>query len=91
MKNHIVNVAGHYKGKVYTWDVVNEVFNVCPPPSILRVLIPQKEDGTFRSTVFYNTIGAEFIDIAFRTARQTDPHALLAINGKRLTIVPDYY
>ncbi|KAG8805131.1 hypothetical protein FRC17_005713 [Serendipita sp. 399] len=65
MKNHIVNVAGHYRGDVATWDVVNEVFN---------------EDGTFRSTVFYNTIGAEFIDIAFKTAKKADPHAVLAIN-----------
>ncbi|KAG8759390.1 hypothetical protein FRC14_006054 [Serendipita sp. 396] len=65
MKNHIVNVAGHFRGHIATWDVVNEVFN---------------EDGTFRSTVFHDTIGPEFIDIAFRTAKLADPFATLAIN-----------
>lgn len=32
---HIQNVAGHYKGQCYAWDVVNEVL---------------EDDGTFRQS-----------------------------------------
>ena len=41
---------------------------------------PFNDDGTFRSDVFYDTLGPEYISIALRAARSADPHAKLFIN-----------
>ena len=65
MRNHIHTVVGRYKGRVHGWEVVNE--------AIL-------DDGSWRPTKFYQIIGPEFVEYAFRFAHEADPAANLYYN-----------
>jgi endo-1,4-beta-xylanase len=52
MERHIKEVVTRYKGRVYAWDVVNEVIG---------------DDGKFRNSKYYQIVGShEYIANAFR-------------------------
>jgi endo-1,4-beta-xylanase len=65
LREHIFTVVGHFRGKVWAWDVVNEAFN---------------DDATLRDTIWLRTIGPDYIADAFRWAHQADPRAILFYN-----------
>ncbi|RPA81908.1 glycosyl hydrolase family 10 protein [Ascobolus immersus RN42] len=69
MENHINTTMSRYQGKIFQWDVVNEVF---------------EEDGSFRNSVFFRLLGEEFIDTAFNIAASVDPSSKLYINDFNL-------
>lgn len=67
LKEHITTVVGRYKGKIYAWDVVNEV-------------ISDKPGEYLRSSKWWQIAGEEYIAKAFQWAHEADPNALLFYN-----------
>lgn len=65
MREHILTVVGHYKGRVQIWDVVNEAV---------------EEDGSLRPSLWQRIIGPDYIEFAFRWAHDADPGATLLYN-----------
>nr|AGS52542.1 endo-1,4-beta-xylanase A precursor [uncultured bacterium contig00023] len=75
MRKFITDVMTHYKGKIYSWDVMNEIFT----------------DGVGSSTADWKTsirqenpwfaaIGADFVYEGYLAARLADPGAVLYYN-----------
>ncbi|AFL88149.1 beta-1,4-xylanase [Terriglobus roseus DSM 18391] len=67
--DHIRTVAGRYAGRMHSWDVVNEAINTRDG----------RGDG-LRNSPWLRLVGTDYIEIAFRTAREADPAALLTYN-----------
>jgi endo-1,4-beta-xylanase len=65
LRQHIFTEAGHFRGQIWAWDVVNEAFN---------------DDGTLRDTLWLRVLGPGYIADAFRWAHQADPKAILFYN-----------
>ncbi len=68
--DHINTVAGRYRGKIHSWDVVNEAVWIKDG----------RPDGLRSSSPWFQMLGPEYLDLAYRTAREADPDALLTYN-----------
>jgi endo-1,4-beta-xylanase len=68
MSNHIHTVVGRYKGRIKSWDVVNEAIADGPGSNVLR------------NSLWLEIIGPDFIARAFQFAHEADPDAILRYN-----------
>lgn len=69
MRDHIQTVAGRYRGRIKGWDVVNEAIND-----------GGAEREVLRDSPWRRIIGDDYLDHAFRFAREADPQAELYYN-----------
>lgn len=65
MREFIDRVLSRYADNIPVWDVVNEALAA---------------DGSFRESIWYEAMGANFIDTAFRQAKASAPNATLLYN-----------
>jgi endo-1,4-beta-xylanase len=65
LKEHIHTVVGHYRGRIYAWDVVNEAIG-----DNLKLL----------ETLWLKALGPDYIRQAFIWAHEADPQAKLFYN-----------
>jgi endo-1,4-beta-xylanase len=66
---HIQTVVARYKGRIHSWDVVNEAID----PT-------HKNPQGLRNSLWLQNIGEDYVELAFRTAAKADPAALLTYN-----------
>ena len=92
LHTYIESVAGHYKGQLSSWDVVNEAFRtgVSQVQPTWQDALRKDEPGGEGSPWYQayangadpekGESGADYIYDAFATARLVDPHAVLYYN-----------
>jgi len=73
MHDHIQTVVGRYKGRIQSWDVVNEALD---------------EDGAMRQSPWMKIIGEDYVAKAFQYAHEADPQAELIYNDYNLENEP---
>ena len=93
LEQHIKHVVGHYRGKVFAWDVVNEAFDELHPSQLRSTIwldqpgIGLAENSAASSNPDPSKLGARslkqrfsYIEQCFRWAHEADPQALLFYN-----------
>jgi endo-1,4-beta-xylanase len=72
MQNHVRQTVSHYRGRAFSWRVINEA-------AAFRGSRTELKD-----TPFLRLVGPDYIEAAFRTAAEADPAALLVYNENGL-------
>jgi endo-1,4-beta-xylanase len=65
LRTHILETVRHFRGKVWHWDVANEVID---------------DNADLRDNIWLQNLGPDYIADAFRWANQADPHVKLYLN-----------
>ncbi len=68
LNQHVTTIVGRYKGRIKSWDVVNEAID------------NDKDDTDLRQSPWFLATGGDYIAEAFRAARRADPDAILYYN-----------
>jgi endo-1,4-beta-xylanase len=74
LTGYIETVVGRYKGRMHSWDVVNEVVD----PGDWRW------DGMRAKSIWYQAFGEDYIPLAFQAAKSVDPNAMLYLNENNI-------
>lgn len=69
LEDHIKTVVSHYKGRIYAWDVLNEV-----------ITDNDTAKSPYRMTPWLRLCGEEYIAKIFQWAHEADPDAILVYN-----------
>jgi endo-1,4-beta-xylanase len=69
LTEHIQTVCSRYRGRIHSWDVVNEAIE----PT-------DRQTNNLRNTPWFRFLGESYIETAFRAASQADPSAMLVYN-----------
>jgi endo-1,4-beta-xylanase len=77
LKNYITDVLTHYHGRIHSWDVVNEAMK--------DGLSAADTAGDWKKCLrtdapWYRTLGDNYVEAAFLTAREADPGITLYYN-----------
>ena len=69
LRDHIATVVSYYRGKLTSWDVVNEPIPEFP-----------KHPAERRDSLWQHYLGNNYMRMAFRTAAEADPDVQLVLN-----------
>jgi GH35 family endo-1,4-beta-xylanase len=83
LKDHISTLVGRYKGKIRSWDVVNEAISDGG-----NARTGQTEN--LRKSKWLESLGPEFLTLAFKFAHEADPDAKLYYNDYGIEAGPKH-
>ena len=77
LEKYIYKVVSRYKGKIKYWDVVNEAVDIFENNK-------GEKYAKLKPSPWYDIIGDDYIEIAFRAAHRADPECKLLYNDYNL-------
>jgi len=80
LKTYITDVLTHYHGRIHSWDVVNEPIRNDLSADDVR----DWKKCLCTDNPWYKALGANYIETAFRAAREADPSVTLYYNDNSL-------